>query len=380
MKTKHFILSFLFLMILQSGFAQNTGSIGDDPIGQHKLNFAVPDLPAFKALGSEPSTILRPSTPESFSLILSQFYNGDNISLPANFAAEIAPWILVKSNKITLSDYRDHALLYSSRVSLGTSRDSLNNYNFAIGLRFSVIDKGDLKNDPIFLNLLIEKLKKQLDQKEKIREQYMLEHSITEEEYASNPELIEQEVAKLVQGNIDLEIEAMKKAYKEVNWNREKLDFAFATVGYSTDSTGNNPGFKSFDGWISYALPVFKMKDKNETSEIPAQKFAGQLLFGGNLKTYENRYDRKTYFNAFANTRLYIGTNRIKGFGEIQYSYLAFEESNHLLMTLGGEINPIDGVWLEFYAGMERNTSINLNSSVARFNLRFSIPEKFNLF
>jgi hypothetical protein len=49
-------------------------------------------------------------------------------------------------------------------------------------------------------------------------------------------------------------------------------------------------------------------------------------------------------------------------------------------MTLGGEINPVDGVWLEFYAGMERNTDLNINSTVAKFNLRFSIPEKFNLF
>jgi hypothetical protein len=122
------------------------------------------------------------------------------------------------------------------------------------------------------------------------------------------------------------------------------------------------------------------MKAKNDASDNLPKKYAGQLLFGGNIKAYESRFDQKTYFNAFLNSRLYIGTNRIKGFGELQYSYLQFEESNHLLMTLGGEINPIDGIWLEFYAGMERNTDLNINSSVAKFNLRFSIPEKFKLF
>jgi hypothetical protein len=380
MKTKYLTVLFVLLTTLQHGLSQNPASLADDPIGKHKLNFAVPDLPAFKALGSEPSTILRPSTPESFSMILSQFYNGDNISLPANFAAELAPWILVKSNKITLSDYREHAMLYSSRISLGTSRDSVNNYNFAVGLRFSVIDKGDLKNDPVFLGLLIEKLKKHLADKEKIRDQYLMEHNITEEEFANNPEIVEKEVAKLIKGNIDEEIAALKKTYKELNWNREKLDIAFATVGYATDSTGSNMGFKSFDGWVSYALPVIRIKGKNDAEDLIAKKYAGQLLVGSNIKAYESRFDLKTYFNAFLNSRLYLGTNRIKGFGELQYSYLGYEESNHLLMTLGGEINPVDGVWIECYAGLERNTGSNLNRSVARFSLKFSIPEKFNLF
>lgn len=373
-RTFTFFILFLLVCIFSSR-AQNP-----ETIGQNKLNFAVPDLPAFKALGSEPSNILRPSTPESFSLIVSQFYNGDNISMPANFAAEIAPWILAKSNKITLADYHEHDILYSTRVSLGTSRDSLNRYNFAVGLRFSIIDEGDLKNDEDFLKLLFDKLANHLDKKNELRLQYMIDNQLTPEAYEANKEYYEQEIEKMMPGNIDDEIDAMKKAYKEVYWNREKLDIAIATVGYSTDSVGSNIGFKSFDGWISYALPIFKMKGEYDGSATNPQKYAGQLLFGGNIKAYEHRFDQKTYFNAFLNTRIYVGTNRIKGFTELQYSYLQFEESNHLLMTLGGEINPVDGVWLEFYAGMERNTDSNLNTSVAKFNLRFSIPEKFNLF
>lgn len=373
-RTFTFFVLFLQVCIFSS-WAQNP-----ETIGQNKLNFAVPDLPAFKALGTEPSNILRPSTPESFSLIVSQFYNGDNISMPANFAAEIAPWILAKSNKITLADYHEHDILYSTRVSLGTSRDSLNRYNFAVGLRFSIIDKGDLKNDEDFLKLLFDKLANHLDKKNELRLQYMIDNQLTPETYEANKEYYEQEIEKMMPGNIDDEIDTMKKAYKEVYWNREKLDIAVATVGYSTDSVGSNIGFKSFDGWISYALPIFKMRGEYDGFATNPQKYAGQLLLGGNIKAYEHRFDQKTYFNAFLNTRMYIGTNRIKGFTELQYSYLQFEESNHLLMTLGGEINPVDGVWLEFYAGMERNTDSNLNTSVAKFNLRFSIPEKFNLF
>ena len=164
MKKTNYLLLLVLLVCALSCHAQN-----QETIGQNKLNFAVPDLPAFKALGSEPSNILRPSTPESFSLIVSQFYNGDNISLPANFAAEIAPWILAKSNKITLAEYHKHDILYSTRVSLGTSRDSLNQYNFAVGLRFSIIDEGDLKNDEEFLKLLFGKLENHLDKKDDLR-------------------------------------------------------------------------------------------------------------------------------------------------------------------------------------------------------------------
>lgn len=375
MKKISYLIFSVYVLCSQSILSQN-----EETIGENKLNFAVPDLPAFKALGSEPSNILRPSTPESFSLIVSQFYNGDNISLPANFAAEIAPWILAKSNKITLAEYHKHDILYSTRVSIGTSRDSMNKYNFAVGLRFSIIDKGDLKNDEEFLKLLFSKLADHLDKKDNLRLQFMHDHNLSFADYEANKELYEIEISKMIQENIDEEIETMKKAYKEVYWNREKLDVAFATVGYSTDSIGSNLGFKSFDGWVSYALPVFRMRDSDKTEINSPKKYAGQLLVGGNVKAYEHRFDNKTYFNAFLNSRLYVGTNRIKGFAELQYSYLQFEESNHLLMTLGGEINPVDGIWLEFYAGMERNTEINMNSSVAKFNLRFSIPEKFNLF
>ena len=100
----------------------------------------------------------------------------------------------------------------------------------------------------------------------------MRDHNLSPEEYDSNKEYYEQEIEKLMPGNIDEEIDAMKKAYKEVYWNREKLDIAVATVGYSTDSIGSNIGFKSFDGWISYALPIFKMKGESDGSAYQSSK------------------------------------------------------------------------------------------------------------
>lgn len=362
--------------------------IGNDPISQHKLNFAVPDLPAFKALGTEPSNILRPSTPEAFSLVISEFQSDNNFTLPQNFAAEFAPMILARGDKITLSEYQEKSVFYNTRVSIGTARDTLNEYDLAVGLKITLIDKGDLKNDNAFLELIVDELENANKAKDTIRSDLMDELDITYEEYANNQKNNEKIVNERydkythLRENPDKAIKAMIEEYKKKNWNKQKLDLAIASVGHTTDSAGSNFSFNSLDIWLSYAAPIINKYSKDEISvnKDLEDYHAGQILLGGHMRSYEEPEDRKTYFNFSLNSRLYLGSNRLKGFGEFQYNFRQYNELNYLLLTLGGEINPVDGIWLEFYAGLERNSTLNINSSTARFNLRFTIPENFKLF
>jgi hypothetical protein len=124
------------------------------PLDKMKVNFAVPDIPAFKSLGIEPSTILRPSTPEALSIIVPQFYSQGNITLPSSFALEVSPSLLINANKKslpTLNQFIKQRALNSLRLSLATGKDSTQKepkaIKLAVGLRISLINKGDLKYD-----------------------------------------------------------------------------------------------------------------------------------------------------------------------------------------------------------------------------------------
>ena len=118
---KRIIYSILVLLI-GIGNIPLTGQSQEDTslVKNLRLNFAVPDMPAFQLLGTNPSHILRPSTPREFAVMASDFGLNNDFALPSSFAAEIAPFILFKSNNLTLSEYDKHSELYSLRVSVGT--------------------------------------------------------------------------------------------------------------------------------------------------------------------------------------------------------------------------------------------------------------------
>ena len=50
-----------------------------------KLGFAIPDIPAFKALGLDPSNILRPSEAKQLALTVGSFRNEGNFIIPKNY-------------------------------------------------------------------------------------------------------------------------------------------------------------------------------------------------------------------------------------------------------------------------------------------------------
>ncbi|MEJ7678402.1 MAG: hypothetical protein WKG06_11190 [Segetibacter sp.] len=117
-----------------------------------KLNFAVPDMPAFKSLGTESSDLLRPSTVQALAITTSEFYQDRKLLLPQAFAMEISPSLLINAKKgpVELRKYAKRAVLNSLRFSLGSSKDSSlspSGRNLSFGLRISLIDKGDLTTD-----------------------------------------------------------------------------------------------------------------------------------------------------------------------------------------------------------------------------------------
>jgi len=371
----------LFILISNSlAFAQKIyqDEVDNSLVSKFKVDFAVPDLPAFKLLGTEPSSLLRPSTPEILSVITSNFFNGSNLVIPQSFAAEISPLLLLNANNLTLQEYDKNAILYSLRLSIGTMRNESTNDpgHLSLGLRVSLIDQGDLKNDKAYRKELYQITSDLVDLDKLYEDEFYRLKDWLPDDVFNDPEKRE-EMEVYVQNkkneyinnawgeSLDERLSRLKKEYKTNNWNKQKMDVAYAILGVSPDSLLTKLKFSKHSFWLTYSHPISSW---------------GQWLIGGNLSILS---DSTSYFSFSLASRVYFGTNRIKGFLEVQYQRDDLVESNNLLLNLGTELNLVDGIWINFYAGVESLNFANDDKKSeinSHFDLRFTIPENFDLF
>jgi hypothetical protein len=377
-----------FLSILIALFAQGQ-DIDPITLSKLRLNFVVPDMPAFKTLNTEPSNLLRPSTPKEFALSFSQFYQDKKFLLPEAFAVEISPALLLNANKrlVDLKRYAKRAVANSFRISLGTSTDSVLNSpsrNLGVGFRISLINKGDLTIDTLFhrrLSTLLEKFRQDVRKVSLIQFAQMKSIDMTQLDWEdlifSDAAMKAEFDAYLANENESSQrsflaaLKKLKEEYRRDNWNATKLDVAVAILSTSSDSLLKNIQFNRADVWITAGLKVGK---------------SGQLLLGANAQTVTNLADtgktspNRNYSNISIPVRYLLGTNRIKGFVEAQYSYRGEFEHHKFLFNLGAEFNIVDGVWANLSGGFDENTTLNFSSFIANFSLKLTLPEEFKLF
>jgi hypothetical protein len=365
-----------------------------------RLNFAIPDQPAFSILGSQPSDLLRPSSVNELSVIVSKFYNNNSISLPQAFAMEIAPGLLIKQNKIKLKEYVDNKFWYSIRLSVGSQKNKNNAYNLGLGFRATIIDRGDLISDPTFMfkieQLSLKKLSTDFDIEEmaakKTNDRYnhkagdskyknvadfkIMDQKNREKKYyeSCKKEITENWDLYQSEQEIDKKIKELKEVHKVEYWNKFKWDVAFAWLSKSPDSLVTNLTTKKIAAWTTWAIPCSKW---------------GQLLIGVNythdwLDTIiDSTNVKKNYGNLSIPARLYAGKNRIKGFVEAQFKWNGETKKQDGLLNVGAEVNPIPGIWLVLNAGYTFNDLFTSNSTsnlYTHFDIRFAIPENFNFF
>jgi len=163
----------------------------------------------------------------------------------------------------------------------------------------------------------------------------------------------------------------LKEEYKKENWNATKLDIALSILGTSSDSLFGNLKFNRADLWITWAQ---KIGNKS------------QLLLGLNARSVNNLTDtldstsKSSFSNISIPARFLIGTNRVKGFAEAQYSYLGELKHHKFFFSLGAEVNIIDGVWVNLTGGFDENTTLKISQFITNFNLKITLPENFKLF
>ncbi len=402
MKKKSLLL-FLFFITLQS-HAQDLDSL---TLSELKINFAVPDLPAFKTLGSEPSNLLRPSTAKALATSFSPFYDHQKIVVPKAFAMEISPALLINANKgpVQLITYAKNAWINSFRISLGTATVGDTGRNLSLGVRITPIDKSDPLADVDFIKNISEHLKlyrlsenvykrkfaesiidsvkqwanqnQQPDNLDSIVDwDYFLDQKISHGADADTIWKYRYEAYKETHfsdsyKDFDLWIVKEKEDRKKYNWNATKLDFAAAILSSSPDSLVKNVEFSKAQLWVTYAHKAGK---------------SGEFLMGVTATVFKNSIDtiesqrNKTYSSVSVPMRYLIGTNRVKGFVEFQYSYETKAKISNTLIDLGAELNLIDGLWVNLTGGLTNFSHGGKTALTGNMNVKLTLPEKFKLF
>lgn len=399
-KTIHIFACFILLFSVKAR-AQADSTL----VEKYLLDFSVPDMPAFKALGTDPSNLLRPSDVKKFAIMISPFYSNKQGVIPKNFALETAPWKL-KSKHWTLDEYNNSPwkrFLYNSSFSLGTVNDSLQfSSRIALGYRVSILSKKadimrakevrdsiyshmqaaqaaltNLQNDWVInvikaspaerftyyqdhvdeFNTFLSTIRKYLKQHSDTAMQQHFDELVS---VISPDEEIKDKELENVIATIGKGIDDFIADYKKNNWNATRFDIATAWVGQSDDSLLSKTKFSSFSLWATWALAIHK---------------GGQLLVGFNstIPRYENPDSSK--MNITGNLRYYIGTQDFRGFLETQYKYrkLAVNQTN-LLLNLGAELRLSESFWVTASAGLDNylDTPNPVNKLVSSIDLRYS--------
>jgi hypothetical protein len=377
------------------------------------LNFSVPDMPAFKALGTDPSNILRPSDIQKFASSFAPFYSGGQAVIPKNFALEFAPWKL-GSKSWDLKKYNSglNSLLYNSGFSIATIRDSSAfPSKIAVGYRLTITGKkGDILKAAYSQSLrwqLQSIQTRRFAALEAMKEYwiYQVQHvstNITADSaahyYSLNVSRFNsyiqslwgtnvlgvsnaivnnffqafnvhntQDLARMTNAKTTIDdaiassVDSILARFKESMWNANRFDLAVAWVGESKDTLIKNSQFSSFNLWMTYAVAIGQ---------------GSQLLFGTNLvlPRTEKNDSISNNFAITANIRYYLGTSSVRGFIESQYKYQNYSSlQRSLLFNLGGEFRLGQQFWVVANAGVNNYLGLKspVSALVSSLNLRY---------
>jgi|GEM_PF-3949658 len=401
---------FLFLIVLGGKiFAQTGGSLAPDTLpldsllnSEMRLNMAIPTNPAYQIIGSEPSSLMRVSNPKEFSVAVSDFFSSGFVIIPQNIGLEFSP-VMVLENGGLVSDTNKVECLRPLRFSLGTSSSLSDSTGtggtfekIGIGLRYTYTKPGSsfrgYKNK---LRAALQPLTNDYESRvDSLRKIYYRKKgvNITQLMATVTKDSLEAFLAgrnqwtdsvyntlssSIAAAGFDATVASVKQQFKRDAWNDFRLDLAAAGEFRSPDTIARLSidsfmvadtvtRFQQFGAWGTVSFPLLGVNWL-------------QGVVGSNYSLARNTVqdDFKGIFTA--NARFYLGTNRLKAFLEGQYQTNQVTEVESYLWTLGAEINVTDGIWMDFYVGLNQEIGSPKNRVVTQFNLHFTLPEKFNL-
>ncbi len=316
-------------------------------VKDYKVDFAIPDAPAFKLLDVDQSAILRPQTARDLVMALDGFRgSGNSFVVPRQLGVEFSPGLLVGGGQLTIASYDARKYLYSTRFSGATSRDSLNRGQMAAGVRFSFVDEQDIRSkggggsDTAVTRLT----------------QRVLDVYVAARRRAGPPPApiaLDQAETALVKAVSD----SIRQYWAERYWNANALEVAFGGRARSADSLGHDPRLDEAAFWLTYANGL---------------QGWGQLLLGARLGSSRDSSGSFHAANAFS-ARMYVGSNALKAFVEGQQS-LSTGSVAQWLANSGVELRVPNVGWIDASAGYASNPDGGRAKLISSFTFKAAVP------
>ncbi len=316
-------------------------------VKDYRIDFAIPDAPAFKLLEVDQSAILRPQTVRDLVMALDGFRgDGGALVVPRQIGVELSPGLLVGGGQLRLADYAARKYLYATRLSGATNRDSANRAQLAAGVRFSVVDEQDIRDkggggsDTVVTAFT-----------QRILALYRGARIRAGPPPA--PIVLTDSEQRLVEAVSD----SIERYWADRYWNASALELAVGARAGSSDSLGHDPRLDEVAGWVTYANGL---------------RGWGQLLLGAKVGAERDTSGSLRAANALA-ARLYVGSNALKGFVEGQQA-VASHRSAEWLLNGGVEIR-LPGVgWIEASAGYASSASSGGTRAISSFKVLAGVP------
>lgn len=329
------------------GNAQIATASGLSPFAKdYKVDFAIPDSPAFKLLQVEESAILRPQTVRDLSLAF-QGFTGNSFAfvIPKQLGIEVSPGLLIDGSKLRLQDYQARRFLYATRLSGATGRDTLNRGQLSAGVRFSLVDEQDLRrrgaagSDTLITRITGSMVKVYVAARERVGPTASL---------VLNSD--EKTALKALSDSI-------KQYWSDTYWNAKSIEFALAARALAADSLGRNPKMDELAGWLTYADGVSDW---------------GQLLLGAKFGSARDAAGAFNTSNTFA-ARFYVGSNALKGFVEGQQAS-GGSTGSQWLVNSGVELRIPSVGWINASAGYTSAPSGEKPRMISSFKFKAGVP------
>lgn len=334
--------------------------------GWGNLNYNVDQSPAFKLLGKTPDHILQPTSAKSIALNLGNYYLTNGSVIPKNLSVEISPLLL--NPRLSLYAYSSKPFWYRMRVSVGTNQLDNGTFQLAEGLRFTIIDKTDLRTDSAFVHSLYQSCINDAKATNKAIENYLKNHPekelnnvLARERYRTDTKF-KAEIDSLIPELVDKQIGDINKIRtqkKKELWNAPIWEVGMAALQQSPDSLLNHARLMKVGLWSTYGTGFGKYN---------------QLLVGIRFEIQDSLSVWQP--NLSIGTRYYYGKNELRYFVQGEYGFT--NRQNSLTASAGIVFNITENIWGQFALNLMYDFKGNL-SFVPGFNIGLGTAEKKSL-
>jgi hypothetical protein len=358
-----FLLGIGLLLSASSASAQPKQPASTFTLGQGTVDLAVPESPAFGALGLTPKQVARPTTARELAM---SFINGIDRSgnLQTGIAVDTAPYMLLAGSRITLQDYQRPGqyltrFLARWQVSFATAKGGSEDdpsAKIALGLRFTLLDKGDPRTDAMLVTCLSREAANMLNRQPPVP-----------------PTLSDEELAIENQRREELVREGVRPCREDAarrRWNRTAWIAGLAPTWTSADGTASQTDYSGTALWTSIGFGF---------EDVPVLEDHAMLALLLRSRDGETAADQLAPGSFITQDSANVGLRFIFGSPTTQFNVetlwvrndrVDLREDRYWNLSFAFERRLINNIWLDLSFGRQlaREASASEYSIVSAFN------------